>query len=54
MPQHVLQIGLWYLALAPIEFGLQHRVRMAAGALVLVYVAVMDWLYLIVLLPLLV
>lgn len=53
MPQHILQIALCYLALALIGFGWRHRGLMAAGALVLVYVALMDWLYLIFVLPLL-
>jgi hypothetical protein len=53
MPQHILQIGLCYLALALVGFGLPRRVFMAAGFAVLVYVAMMDWLYLVFVLPLL-
>jgi hypothetical protein len=52
-PQHVLQIAFCYLGLALIGFGLQNRILMAAGLLVLVYVAMMNWLFFVFVVPLL-
>jgi hypothetical protein len=52
-PQHILQIALCYLALALIGFGLQNRVLMAVGLVVLVYVAMMNWLFFVFVVPLL-
>jgi hypothetical protein len=50
-PQVVLQIGLTYLALAAIGFGLRLRVWMLAGFAMLLYVIIMDWMYVIFSLP---
>jgi hypothetical protein len=51
-PQVVLQIGCAYLALAALGFGLRRRIWMLAGFALLIYVAMMDWMYLIFIVPL--